>query len=219
EAGSTRGDDEATSCCNFDRVAVRTTRTFAAILSLRHNSSFTELMSRSTPPLGLGTKSIAPRSSAFNVTSAPSRDSELTSKIGRGLLDIMISVACRPTTCGILMSMLMTPGLSVSVWVPASRPSRASPHTSSCGSDAMMPWSTLRMNAESSTISTRVFLLSVICYKTFLLSCSRFFQHLSCRRTDQLGHRCNKLVFLHWLGQECHCPFLHCPITMFRART
>src|SRR5579864_5864011 len=118
-----------------------------------------------------------------------------------------------------LMSMLITSGLSVSVWVTASRPSRASPHTSSCGSDAIMPCSTLRMNAESSTISTRVFLLNVICYKTLLLSCSRLFQRLSRRRTDQLSHCCNKLIFLYGFGQECHCAFFHCPITMLRSST
>src|SRR5947209_8161396 len=113
-----------------------------------------------------------------------------------------------------LMSMLITSGLSVSVWVTASRPSRASPNTSSCGSDAIMPCSTLRMNAESSTISTRVFLLKVIAYKLSLLSCRYLFQHLSRRRADQSGHCCNKLVFLYGLGQKHHCPFFHCAITM-----
>ena len=117
---------------------MRTTRTLAAILSLRQSSSFTELMSRSMPPVGLGTKSIAPSSSDLSVTSAPSRDSELTIKIGRGLLDMMISVAWSPSMWGILMSMLITSGFSTSAWVTASRPSRASPQTSSCVSAAMM---------------------------------------------------------------------------------
>src|SRR6476620_4453903 len=116
-----------------------------------------------------------------------------------------------------LMSMLITSGLSVSVWVTASRPSRASPHTSSWGSDAIMPCSTLRMNAESSTISTRVFLLRVICYETFLLSCGRLFQRLSRRTANELSHRSNKLVFLHRFGQERHCSFFHCPVTMLGA--
>src|SRR5579871_1832753 len=117
------------------------------------------------------------------------------------------------------MSMLITSGLSVSVWVTASRPSRASPHTSSCGSDAMMPCSTLRMNAESSTISTRVFLLNVIAYKISLLSCRCLFQRLSRRRADQLGHCCNKLVFLYGLGQKRHCALFHCPVSMLGAGT
>ena len=68
----------------FERVAVRTTRTFAASLSLRFSSSRTVFMSRSTPLEGLGTKSMAPSSSAFKVLAAPSRDSELTITIGRG---------------------------------------------------------------------------------------------------------------------------------------
>src|SRR5262249_22338587 len=92
----------------------------------------------------------------------PSRDSELTIRIGRGLLDIMTSVAWRPSMWGILMSMLTTSGLSTSACVTASRPSRASPHTSSWGSEAMMLCSTLRMNAESSTTSTRVLFPGVI---------------------------------------------------------
>src|SRR6478672_10703187 len=121
--------------------------------------------------------------------------------------------------CGILMSMLITSGLSTSVWVTASRPSRASPHTSSCGSDAMMPCSTLRMNAESSTISTRVFLLNVISCKISLLSRRCFLQRLSRRRADQLSYCCNKLVFLYGLGQERHCALFHCPVPMLGSST
>src|SRR6476646_8052571 len=116
-----------------------------------------------------------------------------------------------------LMSMLITSGLSVSVWVTASRPSRALPHTSSCGSDAIMPCRTFRMNAESSTISTRVFLLSVISYKISLLSGCCFLQRLSRRRSNELSHRSNKLVFLHRFGQERHCSFFHCPVTKLGA--
>src|SRR6476646_9323756 len=115
-----------------------------------------------------------------------------------------------------LMSMLITSGLSVSVWVTASRPSRASPHTSSWGSDAIMPCSTLRMNAESSTISTRVFLLRVI---SSLLSGRCFLQRLSRRRANELSYRGNKLVFLHRFGQERHCSFFYCPVTMLGAGT
>ena len=51
--GSVLGADDATSCCSLERVAVRTTRTFDAIFNLRQISSRTELISRSTPPLGL----------------------------------------------------------------------------------------------------------------------------------------------------------------------
>src|SRR6185437_7930572 len=68
------------------RAAVLTTRTFAAIFSLRQSSSFTELISKSIPDDGFATKSIAPSCSALSVTSAPSRDSELTITTGCGLL-------------------------------------------------------------------------------------------------------------------------------------
>src|SRR5262245_251819 len=217
-AGSLRGEAAATSCCSLDRVAVRTTRTFAAILSLRHSSSFTELMSRSMPPLGLATKSIAPSSSDFSVTSAPSFDSELTIRIGRGLLDMMISVAWRPSMCGMLMSMLITSGLSTSVCVTASRPSRASPHTSSWGSAAMMLCSTLRMNAESSTTSTRILLPACVIFKALLPSCRRRMLHLhACGRSNQLSYCSNKLVFLYRLGQEGRRAFLDGAVAMFGA--
>ena len=76
--------------------------------------------------------------------------------MGRGLEDMMSSVACKPSTCGMLMSMVMTSGFSDSDWATASRPSRASPTTSSCGSLLIMLCSTLRMKAESSTIKTRI---------------------------------------------------------------
>jgi hypothetical protein len=75
------------------REAVRTTRTFADIRTLRSKSSRTLCMSRSIPLDGLETKSIAPSSRAFSVLSAPSRDSELTMTIGRGLVVMICAVA------------------------------------------------------------------------------------------------------------------------------
>ena len=73
------------------------------------------LMSRSTPLLGLATKSMAPSSSALRVISAPSRDSELTTTIGRGLVDMICSVACKPSRWGMLMSIVTTSGFNASV--------------------------------------------------------------------------------------------------------
>ena len=67
------------------REAVRTTRTFAAMRTLRNKSSFTLCISRSIPLEGLATNSIAPSSRAFKVLAAPSFDSELTITIGRGI--------------------------------------------------------------------------------------------------------------------------------------
>ena len=57
---------------NASREAVRTTRTFAAMRTLRNKSSFTLCISRSMPLEGLATNSIAPSSSAFSVLAAPS---------------------------------------------------------------------------------------------------------------------------------------------------
>src|SRR5215467_7951987 len=109
---------------------------------------------------------------------------------------------------GMLMSMLITSGLSTSVCVTASRPSRASPHTSSCGSVAMMLCNTLRMNAESSTTSTRILFANVIFATGPLLPCYGFF-HLHARgQTNQLADRGNKLVFLHRLREESSRAFL-----------
>ena len=76
------------------REAVRTTRTFAAMRTLRNKSSRTLCISRSIPLDGLATNSIAPSSRARNVLAAPSRDSELTTTIGRGFVVIISAVAC-----------------------------------------------------------------------------------------------------------------------------
>ena len=88
-------------------------------------------MSRSIAPDGFAMNSMAPSSSAFKVLAAPSRDSELTMTIGRGLVVMMCAVACRPSMCGMLMSMVMTSGFSDSASAMASRPSLACPATCS----------------------------------------------------------------------------------------
>src|SRR5438132_4630182 len=75
------------------REAVRTTRTLAAIRTLRRSSSFTLCISRSMAPDGLATNSIAPSSRARRVLAAPSRDSELTITIGFGFVVIISAVA------------------------------------------------------------------------------------------------------------------------------
>ena len=111
------------------RVAVRTTRTLAAMRILRSNSSLTLCMSRSMPPDGLATNSIAPNSSARRVLAAPSFDSELTMTMGFGFVVMISAVAWRPSTCGMLMSIEITSGLSDSVIDTASRPSLALPTT------------------------------------------------------------------------------------------
>ena len=81
--------------------------------------------------------------------------------IGRGFVVMICAVAWSPSTCGMLMSIVITSGFSDSASVTASRPSFAWPTTCSVSSELMMVSSTLRMNAESSTIRTRNFLLAV----------------------------------------------------------
>src|SRR5580700_10035117 len=204
---------------SLDSVAVRTTRTFAAILSFRVNSSRTLLISKSIPLEGLGTKSIAPNSSARSVPEAPSRDSELTITIGRGCCDMINSVACRPSRCGILMSMVMTSGRSDSASATASRPSRAVPATSSCASELMISFSTLHMKAESSATSTRIFfsgafIISIL-PRRYVYRRPRL-RHFGANQFFDLR---DQLIFLHRLGQESRSAFLHRAVSVLRSRT
>ena len=198
-------------------MAVRTTRTFAAIFNLRVSSSRTLRISKSIPLEGFGTKSIAPSSSARNVPEAPSRDSELTITIGRGCWDIISSVACRPSRCGMLMSIVMTSGRSDSASATASRPSRAVPATSSCGSELMISFSTLHMKAESSATSTRIFFSAAFIIS--ILPRRDIYRWASLRlfRTDQFVHCRDQLVFLHRLGQKSRSAFFHRAIAMLCA--
>ena len=110
-------------------MAVRTTRTLAAMRTLRRSSSFTLCMSRSMPPEGLATNSMAPSSSARRVLAAPSFDSELTMTMGFGFVVMISAVAWRPSTCGMLMSIDITSGFRDSAIETASRPSLALPTT------------------------------------------------------------------------------------------
>src|SRR6266540_4492437 len=122
-----------------------------------------------------------------------------------------------------LMSMVMTCGRSLAFWATASRPSRASPTISKPPSEPSMPSSTLRMKAESSTTSTRIFSLVAIVrlspgnlnlplpdrrLLTHLLS-RHLLNHRSSRRArlsrgpDQLNHLRDECLFLHRLDHEC----------------
>src|SRR6266849_1201235 len=196
------------------REAVRTTRTFAAMRILRSNSSFTLCISRSMALDGLATNSMAPSSSARSVLAAPSRDSELTMTIGRGFVVMISAVAWSPSTWGILMSMEMTSGLSDSAIATASRPSFALPTTCSCSSALKMPSRTFRMNAESSTTSTRNFLLVVAICRL------RYRRNRAWRlRSYKLFNRCDQLIFLHRLSQKCRRTFLNRTIAMLCPRT
>src|SRR5260370_161579 len=160
---------------------------------------------------------MAPSCKDFNVTAAPSCEVETTPRSGRGLLDIMISIACNPSICGMLISMLKTSVFRASVWVPASRPSRASPQTSSCGSEATIVVRTRRMNAESSTMSTRVFLPTNVI--AVALSPSRHHGAGGLRGgyANQFHHRRDERFFLHRFRHKRHRAFLHSPVAMLGA--
>src|SRR5713101_4333269 len=181
--------------------------------TLRRSSSFTLCISRSMAPDGLPTNSIAPSSSARSVLAAPSLESELTMTMGRGFVVMISAVAWRPSTRGILMSMVMTSGLSDSAIETASRPSLALPTTCICPSALKIVSSTLRMKAESSTTRIRIFLLVVAIVRL---------RHRSDRarspRSHELFDRGDQLIFLHGLGQKCRCAFLESPVAVLCSR-
>src|SRR6266513_2684848 len=130
------------------------------------------------------------------------------------------------------MSMVMTCGRSFELWATASRPSRASPTISKPPSEPRMPSSTLRMKAESSATSTRIFSLVTIVRLSpgnlnLLLPDRRLLNrllnhlltrhlldHRSSRRTrlsrgpNQLDDLRDECLFLHRLDHECCGAFL-----------
>src|SRR5947209_18106759 len=118
-----------------------------------------------------------------------------------------------------LMSMAMTSGLSDSAMATASRPSFAWPATSICGSDAIMPWRTFRMNVESSTIKTRIFFVfpSVMVSSVRRHSCQRIRRRYI--RPNQLGDDGQKLILLDRLGQKVRRAFLDGAVAVFGSGT
>src|SRR5437899_373440 len=112
------------------------------------------------------------------------------------------------------MSMVMTSGFRDSAIATASRPSLALPTTCSCSSALKIPSRTFRMNEESSTTSTRNFLLGVAIVRL------RYRRYRPGRlRSNKLFDRGNQLIFLYWLGQERRGAFLYRAITMLCARS
>src|SRR5216684_3350925 len=195
------------------REAVRTTRTFAAMRTLRSSSSFTFCMSRSMPLEGLPTNSMAPSSSDLSEPAAPSLDSELTITIGLGFVVMIWAVACRPSMCGMLMSMVMTSGLSDSAMATASRPSLAWPTTCSWSSALKICSRTLRMKAESSTIKTRNFLLAGGAIGPLRHRNNRMRR----LRSYELFDRGEQLIFLDGLGQKSGSALFYGAVAMFGA--
>src|SRR5216684_6871514 len=112
------------------------------------------------------------------------------------------------------MSMVMTSGFRDSAIVTASRPSFAWPTTCNCSSALKILSRTFRMNAESSTTSTRNFFLTVAIVPL------RYRRHGARRlRSYKLFDRCDQLVFLHRLCQERGGAFLHRAIAMLGPRS
>src|SRR5260370_21679499 len=111
------------------------------------------------------------------------------------------------------MSMVMTSGFSDSAIATASRRSLGWPRTCSCSSALKIPSRTFRINAESSTTSTRNFLLMVamVCLRYRRDGARRF-------RSYKLFDRRDQLILLDRLGQECSCAFLHRAIAMLCPR-
>src|SRR5271170_7077655 len=113
-----------------------------------------------------------------------------------------------------LMSMVMTSGLSDSAKATASRPSLAWPTTWRCSSALKMVSRTLRMNAESSTTRTRNFLAAGVGINFCLGDRDERSRDL---RSHELFHGGDELIFLHGLGQESRGAFFYRTIAMFFA--
>src|SRR5215470_5649542 len=112
-----------------------------------------------------------------------------------------------------LMSMVMTSGFKDSASATASRPSLAWPATWSCGSTLKIFSRTLRMKAESSTISTRV-LLEGVAMAGFGCGSGNRLRGL---RSNELLDGFGELIFLNWFGEESYGAFLDGAIAMFYA--
>src|SRR5229473_7793068 len=111
------------------------------------------------------------------------------------------------------MSMVMTSGFSDSASATASRPSLALPTTCRCSSALKIPSRTFRMNVESSTTSTRIFLLVGAIVRL------RYRRDGAWRlRSYKLFDRRDQLIFLHRLGQECGGAFLNRTVSMLCPR-
>ena len=109
--------------------------------------------------LGLVTKSTAPSSSARIVISEPRSVSEDTIRTGIGRRRISFSRKSRPSIFGISTSRVSTSGLCFLISSRATSGSGAVATTSMSGWELTISLITLRISAESSTISTLVFIV------------------------------------------------------------
>ncbi|MNZ98079.1 hypothetical protein D3C78_1173510 [compost metagenome] len=138
--------------------SVRCTRATAATRILSTISLASSLRPLATPTRGLATKSTAPSSSAFMVTSAPRSVSVEIISTGMGRKRISRPRKSMPSMRGISTSSVITSGSISRIISRAIRGSLAVPMHSMSVCRLMISDKRLRTSAESSTTITRVFL-------------------------------------------------------------
>src|SRR6516162_1329782 len=112
------------------------------------------------------------------------------------------------------MSMVMTSGRSDSARATPSRPSRPCPTTSSCGSELIISCSTLHMNGESSTTSTRILFSPAFAMSVLPQRDAGCEPPLRLFRSDQALDGGDQLIFLHGFGQKSHGAIFHGTVAM-----
>src|SRR3989344_518827 len=141
------------------RTGARRTWATAATRILSTICAARSLRPLASPTRGLATKSTAPSSSAFMVTSAPRSVSVEIITTGIGRKRIRRPRKSMPSIRGISTSSVMTSGLSSRIISRATKGSLAVPMHSMSRCRLMISDSRLRTSAESSTTITRIFLL------------------------------------------------------------
>ncbi len=141
------------------RTGARRTWATAATRILSTICAARSLRPLASPTRGLATKSTAPSSSAFIVTSAPRSVSVEIITTGIGRKRIRRPRKSMPSIRGISTSSVMTSGLSSRIISRATKGSLAVPMHSMSRCRLMISDSRLRTSAESSTTITRIFLL------------------------------------------------------------
>ncbi len=120
---------------------------------------------------GFATKSTAPHSNARIVVSVPFlvRPETMITGIGRSFMIFPRKV--RPSIFGISTSSVMTSGLRSLIICRARNGSGAAPTTLISGSESRMEANILRITAESSTITTRIFRAIEILVEQLCIAC------------------------------------------------
>src|ERR1035438_3284615 len=162
-AGNTASAEYFGITCTAVVVSMRArTRACAAPRTLVHISSEKSRSVPATSTFGLDTKSTAPSSSARSVVCAPRSVSEDTMMTGIGRRRIRLDRKVSPSMRGISTSSVSTSGFSALIRSRAISGSLAAPTTSISAHSLSISVSIWRTSEESSTISTRTFLL-ILC--------------------------------------------------------